>query len=439
MLRAGAPRQRLSRERTGRGQRRVCGAQAGGGSGGGAEAADLGEDAGDPALVAGEAHAHALVPILAIAGPHHLTLLAVHDLVAVRNGLARLRVEHLLAHRVAARQRRRRIAAHLRTQPPTVWSKEARIGRRPLWRCHRSGQPAQHALGHHPSRIHACAAARAAAHAVRAGAPRHRGCRGNARAGRCSVACVGRRRGGGSGGGAEAADIGEVAVDAVCVAGKAHAHSLVPVLVSGGSRHLALLAVRDRVAVVRGHARPREEHLLAQLVAARQRRRRIAAHLRTQPPAVKGVRRQGSAAALSGAVPPTRPPARTTPSATTPPGIHAWAAARAAAHAVRAGAPRLSEAVAGTHGALQRRVGGGAEAADLGKEAVVAGTVLVAGESHEHALALGLLASSGPRHLALLAVHDLVAVLQGLARNREEHLVAHRVAARQRLRAGAES
>ena len=43
--------------------------------------------------------------------------------------------------------------------------------------------------------------------------------------------------------------------------------------------------------------------------------------------------------------------------------------------------------------------------------------------------------SRGPRHLALPAVHELVAVGKGLARPREEHLLAHLVAARQRLRA----
>ena len=53
---------------------------------------------------------------------HHLGLLAVHELVAARKGLARPREEDLLAHRVAARQRRRRVAAHLHTKQPAARS-----------------------------------------------------------------------------------------------------------------------------------------------------------------------------------------------------------------------------------------------------------------------------------------------------------------------------
>ena len=80
---------------------------------------------------------------------------------------------------------------------------------------------------------------------------------------------------------------------------------------------------------------------------------------------------------------------------------------------------------------------GGAGAADLGEEEV--DDALVAGEENVHALALVALASARPLHLALLAVHDLVAIIPGMARPRVEHLLAHCVAARQRLRAPAES
>ena len=83
----------LSRERTGRGQRRVCEAQAGVGCGGGAKAADRVEVAVDVARVAGEAHANAIaLDNLESGGPHHLALLAVHVLVAGRKGLVRPRV-----------------------------------------------------------------------------------------------------------------------------------------------------------------------------------------------------------------------------------------------------------------------------------------------------------------------------------------------------------
>ena len=102
----GAP-WHTSGRRAGRGQRRVCGAQAGGGSGGGAEAADLGEPAFDAALVAGEEHRDVRVQFVASGRPHHLALPAVHELVAVGKGLAPPREEHLLAHRVPARQRLR--------------------------------------------------------------------------------------------------------------------------------------------------------------------------------------------------------------------------------------------------------------------------------------------------------------------------------------------
>ena len=122
-----------------------------------------------------------------------------------------------------------------------------------------------------------------------------------------------------------------------------------------------------------------------------------------------------------------------------------WAAVRAAAHAVRAWAGAATKAVTGTHprgawaasrvrgGRRGGGSGGGAEAADLGEAAL--DVALVAGEEHLHALALVRLGSGGPRHLALLAVHELVAVRKGVARPRVEDLLAHLVAARQRLRA----
>ena len=79
------------------------------------------------ALVAREAHSHALALVgLPSNGPHHLALLAVHDLVAVGKGVARPRVEDLVAHLVTARQRRRRVAAHLRTQTTSRKRQEGR-------------------------------------------------------------------------------------------------------------------------------------------------------------------------------------------------------------------------------------------------------------------------------------------------------------------------
>jgi len=53
-------------------------------------------------------------------------------------------------------------------------------------------------------------------------------------------------------------------------------------------------------------------------------------------------------------------------------------------------------------------------------------------EEHGHALALVVLARRGPHHLALLAVLDPVATLEGLTRPRVVDLLTHRVAARQR-------
>ena len=53
---------------------------------------------------------------------------------------------------------------------------------------------------------------------------------------------------------------------------------------------------------------------------------------------------------------------------------------------------------------------------------------LVAGEEHSHALALVALASRGPHHLALLAVLEPVAILEGLTLTREvDHEVDHEV------------
>ena len=49
---------------------------------------------------------------------------------------------------------------------------------------------------------------------------------------------------------------------------------------------------------------------------------------------------------------------------------------------------------------------------------------LVAGEEHGHALALVALGSRGPHHLALLAVLDLVAILEGLTRPRVVDLLS---------------
>ena len=120
-MQRGAPQQRLSRGCTGRGQRRECGVQAGGGSGGGAEAADRGEEEAGGVLDAGEEHIHALALVaLGSGGPPHLALLAVHDLVATRKGIVRPRVEDLLAHLVAARLRLRVRAESIEAE--STWS-----------------------------------------------------------------------------------------------------------------------------------------------------------------------------------------------------------------------------------------------------------------------------------------------------------------------------
>ena len=75
-----------------------------------AAAAHVVEDAVYLALVTGEAHGHALAGSL---GAHYFALLAVLDLVAILEGLTRPREVDLLAHRVAAQQRRWRLAAYL--------------------------------------------------------------------------------------------------------------------------------------------------------------------------------------------------------------------------------------------------------------------------------------------------------------------------------------
>ena len=57
---------------------------------------------------------------------------------------------------------------------------------------------------------------------------------------------------------------------------------------------------------------------------------------------------------------------------------------------------------------------------------------LAAGEEHGHALAPKALAYRGPQHLALLAVHNPVAALQGLTLPRVVDLLSYHVAAWQR-------
>ena len=70
---------------------------------------------------------------------------------------------------------------------------------------------------------------------------------------------------------------------------------------------------------------------------------------------------------------------------------------------------------------------GGAEAADLGEEAV--GAERVSREENHHTLACAL-ANSGPLYLALLAVHELVAIVPGPVLPQIEHPLINRVAAR---------
>ena len=79
-----------------------------------AHTADLAKVAADRALVAGEEHFHALAHVaLERLGPHHLALFAVHDPAAVLEDVALPREVDLLSYRVAARQRRWRLAAYL--------------------------------------------------------------------------------------------------------------------------------------------------------------------------------------------------------------------------------------------------------------------------------------------------------------------------------------
>ena len=79
-----------------------------------AAAADRGEVAFDRALVAGEEHGHALALVaLGRRWPHHLALLAVLEPAAALEDVALPRKVDLLSYRVAARQRRWRLAAYL--------------------------------------------------------------------------------------------------------------------------------------------------------------------------------------------------------------------------------------------------------------------------------------------------------------------------------------
>jgi hypothetical protein len=158
------------------------------------EAADRGEVAIEPGLVAEKENLHAVALLRRkSSGPSHLALLAVHELVAgLDDRLARPRVGHLLAHLVAARQRWRWLTAHLRTF--TGGPRRAGTASR-VWGARR-GWPRREA------------------------ARRRRG--GGAEAAR-------RRRGGGAeaarrrrGGGAEAADLGNSETDEALVAGEAH-------------------------------------------------------------------------------------------------------------------------------------------------------------------------------------------------------------------------
>ena len=86
-----------------------------------AAAADRVEEALDHVLVAGEEHSHALaLEALGNGGPHHLALLAVLEPVAILEALTRSREVDLLSYRVAARQRRWRLAAYLCAHGPHI-------------------------------------------------------------------------------------------------------------------------------------------------------------------------------------------------------------------------------------------------------------------------------------------------------------------------------
>ena len=117
-------------------QRRVCAARAAGGWGqrrAARRAADLSEEAVGPrSVAAGEVHCHALALWVAyvhtVCPAGHLALPATHDLVptlTVRKGSARPHPEHLLAQRVAARQRLRARAESKRSLEYVVWRVEA--------------------------------------------------------------------------------------------------------------------------------------------------------------------------------------------------------------------------------------------------------------------------------------------------------------------------
>ena len=75
---------------------------------------------------------------------------------------------------------------------------------------------------------------------------------------------------------------------------------------------------------------------------------------------------------------------------------------------------------------------GCAAAAAADRVEVAFDRTLVAEEAHGHALAPELLAGRWPHHLALLAVLEPAAALEGLTRPREVDLLSYRVAARQR-------
>ena len=77
-------------------------------------------------------------------------------------------------------------------------------------------------------------------------------------------------------------------------------------------------------------------------------------------------------------------------------------------------------------------LGGGVAAALTADLAEVAAGALVAGEAHFHALALVALERRRRQHLALLAVLEPVAALEGLTRPCVIDLLSYRVAARQR-------
>ena len=93
--------------------------------------ADLDDKAGDREVVACEQHRNAPALVAVAQGePHHLALLAVLDPVTISEALAVPSVVDLLAHSVAARQRRLRLTAHLCTDKRQRVGWEALRGRR---------------------------------------------------------------------------------------------------------------------------------------------------------------------------------------------------------------------------------------------------------------------------------------------------------------------